>query len=162
MLTIRKACRSDLKTLVSLWKEFAKYNAALAPANKALRPHLKRRRDAAKKFAVWSRKYIGSKNGVVFLAEMDGRPVGYSLVFIKRNPLTSRISTLGYISDLFVREDFRGKGISSKLTNEVIKWFRRKGIRHLSLHVLEVNHVPRSIYKRWGFFPFVIEMRKDL
>jgi GNAT superfamily N-acetyltransferase len=162
MLTIRKARRSDVKTLVAMWKEFAKYNVSLAPGNKVLAPHLKRSSNAARTFAIWARKHIGSRNGVVFLAEMDRRPAGYSLVFIRRNPVIARINTFGYISDLFVREEFRGQGISSKLKNEVTKWARRKGLRHLSLHVVDVNRVPKSIYERWGFFPFVIEMRKDL
>ena len=31
-----------------------------------------------------------------------------------------------------------------------------------NLNVLEKNRVPQSIYKKWGFFPYVVEMRKNL
>ena len=109
-----------------------------------------------------ARKYIGSKNGVVHLAEMGGKPAGYSLILIKQNPGVPRVSKIGYISDLFVKEEFRGRGISSKLTQEAMEWFRRKGIRYVSLNVLAENRAPQSIYKKWGFFPFVVEMRKNL
>ena len=99
---------------------------------------------------------------MIQLATMDGKPAGYSLVFIKTNPFNSRIRKIGLIDHLFVKKELRGRKISSALVREAITWFRRKGIRHLSLFVLERNRIPQAIYRKWGFFPFVVEMRKNL
>lgn len=162
MLTIRKARQSDLKAVSTLWKEFARYFDGLAVGNKTLAPHMKRKRGAPESFMRWARRHIGSKRGALFLAEVDGRPVGYSFIYIKRNPGITKIDTFGYVEDLFVRERFRGQGISSQLMNESMKWFLHRKIRHISLHVLDENHIPRTIYEKWGFFPFITEMRKDL
>lgn len=162
MLKIRKARLADLQTLVSLWKQLSRHHVGFGADSRALRPHLSRRQDAARNFAKWVQQYIGSRSGVVYFAEVDGRPVGYSLIFIKQNLAISKVNRVGYISDLFVKEGFRGQGIGSKLTNEALKWFRGKGIRHVSLHVLEKNRRPQSIYRKWGFFPFLVEMRKNL
>jgi GNAT superfamily N-acetyltransferase len=162
MLTIRRARRSDLKTIVSLWQQLSNHHATFAPSNKPLAPHVVRGPGAARSFSIWARKHIGSKSGVVFLAEVDAKPAGYCLVFIRRLPLISRVNKLGPIADLLLLKEFRGQGISSKLKNEAMQWFRKKGIKHVSLNVLEKNRVPQSIYKKWGFFPYVVEMRKNL
>lgn len=162
MVNTRKARSSDLKTIVSLWKQLSSHHASFAPRNQSLAPHLASRPGAAMSFATWARKHIGSRNGVVFLAEMDARPVGYCLLFIRHIPLISRVTKLGHIADLLVLKECRGQGISSKLKNEAMQWFRRKGIKYISLNVPEKNRVPQSIYKKWGFFPFMVEMRKDL
>jgi GNAT superfamily N-acetyltransferase len=96
------------------------------------------------------------------LAEVDGNAVGYSFIFIKPNPFSLKITKLGYIDHLLVKQEFRGQGISSALNSKAMGWFRRKRIRHLSLHVLEPNKTAQAIYRKWGFFPFVVEMRKNL
>jgi GNAT superfamily N-acetyltransferase len=161
-VVIRKARRSDLKTVVSLWQQLMERHASFAPANKALAPHLASRPGAAREFSAWARKHIGSRSGIVLLAEVEERPVGYCLIFIRRIPYFSRLKRVGHIGDLLVVKEFRGWGISSLLKEEALQWFRRKGIKHVALNVLEKNRVPQSIYKKWGFFPFVVEMRKNL
>ena len=159
---IRKARRSDLQAVVSLWRIFTKYLREIGSRTPVLRPHVRMRRDAPKEFARWARKQIGSKNGVVFLAESEGKPVGYCLIFIRTLPSMSMIGKIACIGDLFVLEELRGQGISTMLKDEAVGWLRRKGIRHVTLFVLERNRIPQAIYKKWGFVPFVIEMRKNL
>ena len=162
MLTIRKARRSDLDALVSLWKELSEHHVSFGRRDRNLTPHLRQRPDAARVFAAWARKHVGSRKGVVYLAEVDGKPAGYTLVFIKRNPFHSKVREIGFIDQLLVKGKFRGRKISSALFREAMVWFRRKRIRHLSLFVMERNRIPQSIYRKWGFFPFVVEMRKNL
>ena len=93
---------------------------------------------------------------------MDSRLVGYCLIYLKQNPSDPKADKLGFIDHLIVKKNFQGRRISSALTREAFAWFRGKGIRHLSLFVMENNRIPQAIYRKWGFFPFVIEMRKSL
>lgn len=163
MLTARKARRSDLKIVYPLWKEFVRTLDDLAIGNKTLGLHLERKRGAPEDFTWWAEQYIASKHGAVFLAEMDGKPAGYAFIYIlRRDSGYPKINLFGYIEDLFVREEFRGHGISSRLMQESMKWFRARKVRHISLHVLDENKIPKSIYRKWGFFPFITEMRKDI
>jgi ribosomal protein S18 acetylase RimI-like enzyme len=162
VLTIRKAKRSDVPALLLLWRELFDHHTSFGHTDRKLSPLLQRGRETARRFAAWAGKNIGSKKGVVYLAEVDGRPAGYVLAFIKPNPFNLRIKKLGYIDQLVVKKELRGQGISSALNRMAIEWFRSKRIRHLSLHVLEPNRVAQSIYRKWGFFPFVVEMRKNL
>ena len=162
VLIVRKAQLSDIPVIVSLWRELANHHARFARRDSKLAPHLRRQPNEPSLFAAWARKQIRSRNGAVYLALMDGKPIGYSLVFIKTNRFNPEIRRIGFIDHLHVTKQFRGRRISSALTGETIAWFRAKGIRYVSLNVLEPNRTPQAIYRKWGFFPFAMEMRKNL
>ena len=83
----------------------------------------------------------------VFLAEADGgQAVGYSVFLIfKIPPQFSTVEKLGCLGYLFVLENFRGRGISTKLAGDGFDWLRRKRIRFVMLTVLEKNRAPQAI-----------------
>jgi ribosomal protein S18 acetylase RimI-like enzyme len=108
------------------------------------------------------RKMIHSKNGLVLLSEIDEKPVGFSTSIIKKNFPIFQLEKFGLIGDIFVREEFRGLGISSKLKDESFKWLRRKGIEKVSLNVLPNNSQAIKVYEKWGFSTILSEMRMDL
>ena len=164
MVTIRKARRSDVKTIVSLWKGFIKHQHRILARDKAFSAFARMKPKSAKHFASFAREKIGSRDGVIFLAEAaGGQAVGYSLFLIfKIPPQFSAIEELGCLGYLFVLEKFRGQGISTKLKDVGFEWLRRKGIRFVMLTVLEKNRMPQAIYRKWGFAPFVVDMRIKL
>lgn len=164
MVTIRKARRSDVKTIVSLWKAFVKHQHGILARDEDFSPLTRVKPESAKHFAFFARKQIGSRDGVIFLAETDdGQAVGYSLLLIfKIPPQFSAVENLGCLAYLFVLERFRGQGISTKLADAGFEWLRRKRVRFVMLTVLEKNRKPQAIYKKWGFVPFAVDMRKKL
>ena len=163
MITIRTARLADVPTVTKLWNEFMKHQANLvARENPRARPFWTRRPNSPLSFAKWARKNIRSSTGNVLIAEVNGRVAGYSLVFILTAPPVFLVRRLGHIAELYVKEKYRGLGVGSKLYAEATSWFRRKGIKHLSLVVLKGNDLPHSIYEKWGFFDNFIEMRKKL
>jgi GNAT superfamily N-acetyltransferase len=72
------------------------------------------------------------------------------------------LEKFGYIAAIFVREEFRDWGISSKFKDETFKWLRRKGIENVSLNVLQDNSQAIKVYEKWGFSTILSEMRMDL
>lgn len=74
----------------------------------------------------------------------------------------SAIEKLGCLGYLFVLEKFRGQGISTKLKDKGFAWLRRKGIQFVILNVLEKSRTPQAIYRKWGFTPFGVDMRRKL
>ncbi len=162
-MIIRKANLKDVPTIVNLWKEFMKYHdEILIKKNKKVKPHLVKKKNAANIFRKFVRKNILSKNSIIFVAEIEGKLVGYSLNYIKDNIPIFNVGRIGYICDLFVKKEFRRMRISTKLKNESIKWFKKKGIKYASITVHNYNELAHSIYKKWGFFDFHIEMRKKI
>lgn len=56
MVTIRKARRSDVKAIVSLWKAFVKNQHGILAPDKALSPLVRMKPESAKHFASFARK----------------------------------------------------------------------------------------------------------
>ena len=130
MLSIRKATLRDISTIVELWKEFMRYHDELViNDNPRFAPLLMRKRNAADLFQEFTRTNIQSKDADIFLAEVDGEPAGYCLITIKDNIPIYELERLGIISDLFVKKEFRGIGIGSRLKNEAVNWFKEQGMK---------------------------------
>ncbi len=162
-MIIRKANLKDVPEIVNLWKKFMKYpDEILIKNNKKLKPYFTKKKNAANMFRKYAQTNILSKDAVIHVAEIKGKLVGYSLSFIKKNIPIFKMKKIGYISDLFVKKEFRGMGISTRLKNEAIKWFKKRGMKHASIKVYKGNNLAHSIYKKWGFFDFHIELRKKI
>ena len=159
-MIIRKAKLVDVAEIVKMWKEFINYHDHLLTGdNKHFFTRKKNAPDIFKKFI---QKNIRSKNAMVYIAEINGKIAGYSLAIIRKNIPIHKIKKAGEIVDLFVKKEFRGLGISSKFKDEIIKWFKKKGIEEISLKVYPNNKPAYPIYKKWGFIDYQIEMRKKI
>jgi len=121
-----------------------------------------KRADAFEKIRDYFRRSIHSKNATIFIAEFEGTIAGYCLITLKKTILIFKIEKMGYVSDLFVKEEFRGKEVSSKLKEEAFRWFREKGITHTSICVDPYNDQALSIYRKWGYREFMVEMRMKI
>ena len=84
------------------------------------------------------------------------------MVFIKDNIPIFELKELGYFSDLYVKKQFRKLGISSKLRDEAIKWFKKKKMKYISIALYPDNKFAHSVYKKWGFMDYHIEMRREI
>jgi ribosomal protein S18 acetylase RimI-like enzyme len=161
-ITVRKAALKDVPVLLSLFREFQRqHEEAVCKKNPAMKLYLAMKADAPKSFGKFVKKNILSSNAEVLIAEVGGKPAGYDLVYIKnRNIPIFKIEKFGYISDMFVRKKYRGLGISSMLKDEAFRWFRKKGITHISLLVASDNGIVRKVYRKWGFMDCFTEMRR--
>ena len=161
MVLMRAATARDIPAIVTIWEEFMKdHDAMLIKENPILKPYLYKNKNASNNYKKFVQKHIKSKNGIVYIAEIDGKIAGYTLIFIKDEIPIFKIKKTGFGSDLFVKKEFRGRNISSKLSSIAIKWLKGKAIKCLSLTLYSDNKLAHSIYKKWGFIDYKIEMRK--
>jgi GNAT superfamily N-acetyltransferase len=86
-----------------------------------------------------------------FLAIADGTPAGI-VVFRFRRRL-NHATFEGWISDLFVDEPVRGRGIGRALVAASIAEWRLRGSHRLVLEVAETRTAVRSLYGAMGFRP---------
>jgi ribosomal protein S18 acetylase RimI-like enzyme len=163
MIKIRKARLNDVETISTLWPELVKTQNEIV--EKHYPQHLDSfclKKNSDEIFRDSVRKMIHSKNGLVLLSEIDEKTVGFSTSIIKKNFPIFQLEKFGYIAAIFVREEFRDWGISSKFKDETFKWLRRKGIENVSLNVLQDNSQAIKVYEKWGFSTILSEMRMDL
>jgi GNAT superfamily N-acetyltransferase len=136
--TIRPARPDDAETLVNLVRELAIYekleqHAKAAPDD--FRRHLFGPRPAAE----------------AALAEVDGEPVGFALWF--SNFSTFRGQPGLYLEDLFVRPEFRGRGIGKALLAFLARLAVERGCGRLEWSVLDWNAPSIAFYRALGARP---------
>ena len=129
-MTIRKAVAADLATLRELWEAlYGEY------------PEPEHERKGWEQVAGDVRLAVEEHEHVVLVAEEDGRAVG----FLLGRPKKDRI---GYVSDLYVRPDRRGRGLGRALLSEGARLLGREVV---TLDVDASNAEARAFYERLGF-----------
>lgn len=91
----------------------------------------------------------------------DGEPAGSGVVWLQPSqPRPARLSrcSMPYIMSMFTEREFRGRGVATRLVEEMVRWANRRGYRRIFLHASAAG---RPVYRRLGFGDGN-EMRLDL
>ena len=67
-----------------------------------------------------------------------------------------------YIDDLCVLDAYQGKGIGTKLYEEVVRYAKMRKCHAITLNVWEGNEDARAFYDKMGFTPQKTVMEKVL
>lgn len=81
----------------------------------------------------------------VFVAESNGRVVGYITALIDRE------AGRGRIPNLAVAAEFRGHGLGRKLIEHALDYFRREGLAYAMIETMAQNEVGQHLYPACGF-----------
>jgi len=97
--------------------------------------------------------------GVRIAVFENGKELGHAYLYILRNDLHAR--PFGFMEDVFVEENSRGRGIGSLLVNEVIAEARRRGCYKLIATSRNARQNVHELYRRLGFREHGLEFRID-
>jgi GNAT superfamily N-acetyltransferase len=86
--------------------------------------------------------------GAVFIARVDGKAVGFATLDWKWSSLKG--AKIGYLEDLFVDPDARGKGIADALIELCAGRCRELGMPAMSWQTAPDNHRAQQVYNRTG------------
>jgi GNAT superfamily N-acetyltransferase len=92
---------------------------------------------------------VNDVDSAPFLAVAEGRAAG--LIGFRFRRRLNHATFEGWISDLVVRETFRGRGIGRALVAAVIAEWRLRGSHRIQLEVSDDRTVARTLYDRMGF-----------
>lgn len=73
-----------------------------------------------------------------------------------------RFRTHAYLGFMFVRPDYRGRGINRLVLDELEAWAKSRGLTELRLEVYDDNAPAMKAYERAGFTPYMLQMRKPI
>lgn len=134
-LIIRKAEEKDIPNIISLIKELAEYEKLL---------HLVEiTDDKLKKVLFGENKFVE-----VLIAEYDGILAGQALFF---NNFSTFVGKPGiYLEDLYVKPEFRSKGIGKKLLQKIISLAKERDYGRVEWCVLDWNKSAIDFYKNIG------------
>mgnify|MGYP001028751713 CR=1 FL=1 len=153
-LTIRTAKRSDLVDVVKLWEDLMDFHGKIDSL-------FTRSEDALDKFHDFICKQLDSEKAEIFIAEIDGKIIGYSFIEISTYPPVFKREEYGRISDVVVTDEHRRKGIGQALFNTSMKWFSKKGMNRVELRVAYQNNQARGFWEKMGFKPVMMTMYRE-
>ena len=142
-VTIRKIEESDYLVLISLFKEFALFEKLPEKMTNSVEQMLR------------EKEYL---TGFVAVNDAD-EIVGYATYFFG---YYTWIGKSLYMDDLYVRPDFRGAGVGTKLINEVIAFAKAENCKKLRWQVSEWNQPAIDFYKSLGANVDAVESNCDL
>lgn len=107
---------------------------------------------------IWKNK-LSEKNRIALIAVKERRVVGILIIMFESG---IKLAHIANIFSVYVKKEYRGKGISTELMREALKLIEsRKGTRKINLHVT-TNQLPAiNLYKKFGF-KIVGELKKEL
>jgi ribosomal protein S18 acetylase RimI-like enzyme len=154
---IRPAVASDAAAISRLWSRLVAYHQALDADMPGATP------DGA---VLYSRSLIDrldDRQTCVLVAEEDGLVIGYVLgVVVDLMPEMFDYEPGGFLADIFVEAEYRGRGIGMALVQVLAEWFRQQGLRHFEWHVAASNTAALEFWKSVGGRDFMIRMRADI
>lgn len=143
-MIIRPATPRDSTSIHDLLKEIAKLHTNGRPDLFA---------DFESKYSIPElNKMLAPEENGVFVADADGRVVGYVITQIRAYDgiiSHTKIKTL-YVDDLCVDSSFRKMGIATALMDAAVAYGRQKGCYDLELNVWEFNSDALAFYKKYG------------
>lgn len=77
------------------------------------------------------------------VAEVDGRVVGYGGIWL--------IIDEGHVTNIAVDEEYRNKGVGSKILEGLIQLCVDRNMTAMTLEVRKSNKVAQALYKKYGF-----------
>lgn len=106
--------------------------------------------------------FNGSGKSYLFIAEENGGFAGLCKVNIEEIQKFFNQTTILYLDDIYVREEFRKKGVAKLLIAQTEILAKQKGIKWLKCRVYSFNSPAQNLFKLSGFKALYSEYFKVL
>jgi GNAT superfamily N-acetyltransferase len=143
-LTIRRASRDDLPTVVAL-------RLALLREHGEHPIYGRLRADAAQRARELFAAQLDSSSEVMFLAERGRRPVGILRCVDSTGSPLLHPTRYGYVSSVFVTPDARRGGVLRALLERAVRWCEERGLEEMRLHSVAGDAVSEAAWDALGF-----------
>ncbi|MFC3755553.1 GNAT family N-acetyltransferase [Chryseobacterium tructae] len=105
-------------------------------------------------------EFIQSPDATLIVVENDDEIVasGYALIKNSEKDYNS-FKNYAYLGFMYVKPEYRGKGINKIITDELINWAKSRNISEIRLDVYAENESAVRAYEKAGFEPHLLTMR---
>lgn len=154
---IRNARQADRFAIAELWRELMRLHQTLdARFTLAV--------DAQQKYARHVQETMRTRDGIVLVAETleTEELAGFILGEVQSRPPKTAPGLYGFISDVYVCEEWRERGVGSALFEEMrLRCVARKATA-IELYVAENNPTALAFWQAMGMTPFLKLVHLDL
>lgn len=153
MIKIRKVSLNDLEEIYNLNVNLAKYELRFDPVRKKSQ-RKKRYRHSYDEL----REKLKKRDCQFFIAEDKGRVVGFIEGCIKKTSPLYKYAKRGEIGPIFLKKEYRERGIGKELAKEMLNWFKSKNIEWIQLTTHAKNTSSIKFWKKMGFKEYSIRL----
>ena len=154
---VREARQSDRMVIGRLWLELMEYHRALDPRF-AIAP------DGEQKYVRHTLEMIRSRDARVLVAEETGTGiiVAYVIAELQRRPPLAQPGLYGFVSDIYVAEAWRQRGVGRALVEDLKRWFVLRKASAVELYIADANPAATEFWQAMGMTPFLRLMHMEL
>jgi GNAT superfamily N-acetyltransferase len=105
---------------------------------------------------------MGSSKATVLVAVVNNEIVGSGFAKIMTAKSYQKHKKYAYLGFMYVKDEFRGKGINRKIIENLIEWSKNKNLEEVRLHVYNDNLSAKNAYLKTGFKPTLLEMQMSV
>lgn len=159
MIIIKELNVKHLNDLALLHKEFVESHYVYDEY------YYKLASDASKNFIDYVRDNVIDKDDkIIYVAYDDEKNIlaGYVSGWVEQRAPIYENRIQGYLSNIFVCEEYRSQKVGKSLIDALFNWFKIKGIKHVELSVDSQNTVAQKAFEKCGFKEVIKRMRVEL
>lgn len=146
-VTVRSGRRQDAALLIPLGRKMLNLHCRLEPTYMRAAADV----DFAGVWGEYLQRFLNEGHSQVLVAEAEGRAIGYALLTIRPRPPVVQGPPEVLVAELYVDEEFRGRGVGQCLLHVAYDWARQRGAATAALHVFDRNEEAVAFYERMGF-----------
>jgi ribosomal protein S18 acetylase RimI-like enzyme len=158
MLTIDTFQLSELATLIA-------FVEAIQEHERTNVPDLKSGSEIGSDYAQLLIRTAAERNGCILMARTDTEIIGVGCALVEQDDdtlLRDDARTHAYISDIFVVDAWRRRGIAMRLLETLEVEMRSRGCHRIRICSKATNHFASECYKKAGYQPYEIIFGKRL
>lgn len=154
-VTIRCAFNSDLDAVLQLDQELIRHDLRYDPT---LDPNWSFSEEGLSFF----RNRIAGEDGIVVVAVSGGEIVGYLCGGRCEPESYRRTGPMAEVDCMFLREEFRGRGVGEKMMGRFLEWCRENGIARVRVVACADSAGAVGFYRRMGFQPYDLVLERPV
>jgi RimJ/RimL family protein N-acetyltransferase len=105
---------------------------------------------------------ITSDNTGLVIAELNKEIIGCGYALIKNAKSCFEYAQYSYLGFMYIKPEYRGKGVNKKIIDALQQWSLSKGIHELRLQVYCDNVAAIKAYDKAGFSKLLVTMRMGI
>jgi len=154
---VREARGGDRGAIGAMWTDLMRHHRAL-DAQFTIAP------DAEAKYVRHAQEMIRTANARVLVADTgpDSALIAYIMGEIQNRPPLAMHGVYGFVSDVYVSAEWRGKGVGRALYADLRRWFVARKAAAVELYVAETNPAALLFWSEMGLSPFLKLLHEDL
>ncbi|GMU74306.1 MAG: hypothetical protein AMXMBFR44_5030 [Candidatus Campbellbacteria bacterium] len=153
--TLRKAREQDIPQIIEL-------SGLLADHHHVLDSYWKAGSETKNTFGEFIKSELEKTNVMLLVAEVNQKVVGYFSAEISPTKPVIFVPYIGHISNGFLLEEYRGKGIAKKAVEQFLSWFKKQNVKVAELTVDSRNVEGVRAWEGMGFKEYMKRMKMDI